>query len=92
MPTLVNLVNNMADFQTKCIYLAEKVTRQYLDQNLDEGARVQLEWYRHNYSERLFLRVFFDRYSNVFEGNSITWTCRNPSAAAIALLREMFED
>ena len=40
------------------------------------------------YDEREFLREFFQRYSNVFAAGTIKWLCVNPSAAAVALMKE----
>ena len=86
--TVGDWMNEMADYQCKADWLVCKLTLQYLEESLDAEAQKWWTWHKTQYDEREFLREFFQRYSNVFAAGTIKWLCVNPSAAAVALMKE----
>lgn len=91
MPTLGDEINKAADLSTKAHWLIQKVTQEYLEQQLDSDAKSYWARFRAHTSNSLFMRRFFEKYANVFSSAKTEnmWVCCNPSAAATATLREL---
>jgi len=91
MTTLGMEINRLADLQMRADYLIIRTTMEYLEGNLDDEGMSYWRWFVNHFDNHIFLRRFFEKYSNVFSGvGNPMWVCRNPSAAAIATMRESF--
>ena len=94
----------MASLRSTILYYDETVQiRDYLLSHLDEGAQRTIWAYYHDSSRsdlEEYLYSFWARYSTTNEQESyegrrvpvqVYWRCRNPSAAAAALCRELHQ-
>lgn len=91
MPTVGELLDQEASYEAKADFHAIKCTRLYLDVTLDAQAKGMLEMHNHHHPASQFYREFFKRYAVVFNRGSsfMDWSCRNPNACVVALIREM---
>ena len=83
----------MEEYATKMFRLMWDVTHQYVAAHIDENARLELQWYVDNSaSEKLddFYVRFFWKYYDPDSESSVPFTCRNPSACAVATMREIY--
>ena len=89
--TIGQWLDERVDFQQKAAYLAEKTAEIYLRSHLDASAMEQLGAFCRRQSSQLFYREFFHRYASVFGSRDapVFFTCRNPSACAVALIRTL---
>ena len=78
-------------FEGKAEYLALKITREYLNTHLDEAAKRHLERFERSHSITPFHMAFFQKHALVYSSFDapVAFNCNNPSACAIALLREL---
>ena len=81
-----------ASITEKALGHARKKTKLYLDDNLDEHAKRMLEHWFIQHSASIFYFESFRRYAIVFARPAnlhCAWSCRNASACAVALMREL---
>ena len=78
-------------FEGKAEHLAVKMTKSYLDTHLDEAAKRHLERFAISNSRTTFMRAFFEKHALVYSSFDapVVFNCNNPSACAIALLRQL---
>ncbi len=92
MPTLGVLADRICSYEEKADWFAVQATMSYLKETLDPAAKHMLEDWAISNSLTMFHRVFFHRYAIVFGRSAnepLQWSCRNSSAATVALMREL---
>jgi hypothetical protein len=92
---LGNHFDEIASITEKALWHARQNTKLFLDTNLDETAKVMLEDWFSTHSSSMFYLQFFKRYAVVFDRPDhlhCSWSCRNASACAVALLRELSDE
>ena len=90
--TLGSFVDERASITEKALWHARSHTRLFLADALDETAKMLLENWFNTYDSSVFYLEFFNRYAIVFDRPSHlhgAWSCINPSACAVALMREL---
>ena len=94
MVTLGEQVDVVASALEKAQWLAEKITRDYLENSCDPTAQQWLEWFLQSHNASDLFMAFFQRHANVFgvPGPNLSWNCRNPSACLINLIKELTDD
>ena len=83
-----------ASYELKADWAAISLTKAYLFHFLDPAAKAMLERWFETHPRTAFYRKFFHRYAAVFQIPPNThpdWNCDNPSACAVALMRDMTE-
>jgi hypothetical protein len=93
-PPISALLGPTMPFREKADFLVWKVTYDYLMTNMDENAKLELDWYRENCSSESFDRFvynFFEKFGNPYRGKLLNWTCINVSACAVSMMKEIFE-
>ena len=92
MPDIGVLADRTCSYEEKADWFAVQATLSYLKSTLDPAAKRMLEDWALSHSLTMFHRVFFHRYAVIFGRSStepLQWSCRNSSAATVALLREL---
>ena len=92
--TIGQWIDERADFQQKAAYFAERTTQVYLSTHLDATAKDYLNDFCRRQNGQKFYREFFERYASVFGspmGSPMVFACRNDSACAISLIRELLD-
>jgi hypothetical protein len=79
-------------FEEKASFLAQKVTRAYLETNLDEAAKNTLAEFAARESIVSFYKAFFAKRASIYGcSEPVAFSCVNPSTCVITLVRELSE-
>jgi hypothetical protein len=92
MQTLGQQFDRECSFEEKACYHAIRDTKLYLDVHLDATAREMVQTWSHRHCVSRLYSEFFKRFALVFSRPDtlyIEWTCRNPNACIISLMREL---
>ena len=90
--TLGHFVDENATLTQNALWHARSHTRLFLADALDETAKMLLETWFLTHDASVFYLEFFNRYAIVFARPTHlhgAWSCRNPSACAMALMWEL---
>ena len=92
MQTLGQQFDRECSFEEKACYHAIRNTKLYLDVHLDATAREMVQTWSHRHCVSRLYSEFVKRFALVFSRPDtlyIEWTCRNPYACIISLMREL---